>query len=57
MAKDWHFGTVGLAEIKIPIPELLEEPVECDLFVAQAQQTFDSFTARDVKAIAGIVGN
>jgi hypothetical protein len=53
----WASGTVVLAEIKIPIPERLEEPVECDPLVAQIQQSFVSFTARDVAAIAGIASN
>jgi glutamate-ammonia-ligase adenylyltransferase len=40
-----------LTEIAIPIPELLEEPVECDSLVAQVQQAFASFTAQEVKAM------
>ncbi len=54
---DWESGSVGLAEIKIPIPERLEELVECDSLVAQVQEAFASFTARDVEAIAGIASN
>jgi len=54
---DWDSGSVGLAEIKIPISERLEEPVECDSLVAQVQQAFASFTAREVDAIAGIASN
>ncbi|MFI5366207.1 MAG: hypothetical protein ACHQ4J_11340 [Candidatus Binatia bacterium] len=54
---EWYSGSVGLREIKIPIPERLEEPVECDALVAQVQQAFVSFTARDVEAIAGIASN
>ena len=53
---DWESGDVGLTEIKIPIPERLEEPVECDSLVAQVQQAFAPFTA-DVEAMAGIAGN
>jgi len=53
----WDSGSVGLAEIKIPIPERLEEPVEADSLVGQVQQSFASFTARDVEAIAGIASN
>jgi hypothetical protein len=54
---DWDPGSVGLTEIVIPIPERLEEPVECDALVAQVQQAFESFTARDVEAMAGIASN
>jgi len=54
---DWESGSVGLAEIKIPIPERPEEAVECDSLVAQVRQAFTSFTARDVEAIAGISSN
>jgi hypothetical protein len=54
---DWYSGSVGLTEIKIRIPDRLEEPVECDSLVAQVQQVFRSFTARDIEAIAGIAGN
>lgn len=50
-------GTVGLVEVKIPIPERLEEPVACDSLVTQVQQAFASFTAQEVKAIAAIASN
>jgi hypothetical protein len=50
-------GTVRLAEIKIPVPERLEEPVECDSLVAQVQQVLASLTAQDVNAIVGIASN
>lgn len=50
-------SSVGLTEIKIPIPERLEEPVECDSLVAQVQQAFASFNARNVEEIAGIASN
>jgi hypothetical protein len=53
----WDSGTVGLMEIKIPIPERLEEPVECDSLVAQVQQAFASFNARNVEEIAEIANN
>ena len=55
--RGWESGTVVLAEIKIPIPERLEEPVECDSLVAKVQQAFASFTERDVAAIDGITSN
>ncbi|OGA16653.1 MAG: hypothetical protein A3H33_09055 [Betaproteobacteria bacterium RIFCSPLOWO2_02_FULL_65_20] len=55
--RGWESGTVVLAEIKIPIPERLEEPVECDSLVAKVQQAFASFTERDVAAIDGITTN
>jgi hypothetical protein len=50
-------GTVGLAEIKIPVPERLEEPVASDSLLAQVQQVFAPFTAQEVKAIAAIASN
>jgi hypothetical protein len=53
----WVSGSVGLTEIKIPIPERLEEPVECDSLVAQVQQAFASFTAQEVKEIAALASN
>jgi hypothetical protein len=54
---DWDPGSVGLAEIKIPIHERLEEAVECDSLVAKVQQAFASFTAPKVEEIAGITSN
>ena len=53
----WDSGSVALAKIKIPIPERLEEPVECDSLVAQVQQAFASFTELDIAAIDGITSN
>ena len=53
----WDSGAVGLVEIKIHIPERLEEPVECDSLVAQVQKAFASFTEQDVEAIDGITSN
>lgn len=53
----YHSGTVRLAEIKIPFPEGLEEPVECSSLVAQVQQAFVSLTAQEIKAIVGIAGS
>ncbi len=55
--REWDSGSVELAEIKIPIPERLEEPVECDSLVAQVQQAFASFTERDIAAIDAITSN
>ena len=55
--RGWASGTVVLAEIKIPIPERLEEPVECDSLVARVQQVFASFTERDIAEIDGITSN
>lgn len=54
---EWASGSVGLAEIKILIPERLEEPVECDSLVAKVQQAFASFTAQEVEAIDAIGNN
>lgn len=54
---DWASGSVGLAKIKIPIPERLEEPVECDSLVAKVQQAFASFTPRQVEEIDRIASN
>lgn len=53
----WASGTVGLAVIKIHIPERLEEPVECDSLVADVQKAFESFTAREVEEIDRIASN
>ena len=50
-------GSVGLAKITIPIPERLEEPVECDSLVTKVQQAFASFTAQEVEKIAAIASN
>ncbi len=54
---DWDSGSVGLTEIKIPIPERLEEVIECDSLVAQVQQAFALFTALEVEVLAGIASN
>jgi len=51
---DWDSGAVGLAEIKISIPERLEEAVTCDSLVAEVQQVFARFTAQHIKEIAGL---
>jgi len=51
---DWDSGAVGLEEIKIPIPERLEEAVTCDSLVAEVQQVFARVTAQHVKEIAGL---
>ena len=56
-ALDWWSGSVALAEIKIPIPERLEEAVACDSLLAQVKQAFASFTPQKVKAIAATVSN
>jgi hypothetical protein len=50
----WGSGSVGLTEIKIPIPEQLEEPVASDSLVAQVHEAFASFTAQEVKEIAAL---
>ena len=52
----WGNGSVALQEIKIPIPDRFDEPVECDSLVEQVQQTFAPFTAQQVKAIAALSG-
>ncbi len=56
-ALKWGAGSVGLAEIKILIPERLEEPVACDSLVTKVQEAFASFTAQEVEAIAAIASN
>jgi hypothetical protein len=53
-ALDWWPGTIGLAEIKIPIPERLEEPVACEPLVARVQQAFTAFTPQHIKEIAAV---
>jgi hypothetical protein len=53
----WASGTVVLDEIKIPIPKLLEEPVECDSLVTKVQQAFALITSVEVDALAGIASN
>jgi hypothetical protein len=50
-------GVVGLKEIKIPIPEGFEKPVEYDSLVAQVQQAFALFGAEEVEAISAITAN
>ncbi len=53
----WASGSVGLAKIKILIPDRLEDPVECDSLVDQVQQAFASFTTQDVEEIDRIASN
>jgi hypothetical protein len=53
----YESGAVGLLEIKIPVPERLEEPVASGPLLAQVQQAFAPFTAQEVKAIAAIASN
>ena len=50
----WGSGTVCLREIKISIREQLKESVGFDSLVVEVQQTFASFTAQEIKAIAAI---
>jgi hypothetical protein len=54
---EWASGMVGLKEIKIPVPERFEEPVEYDSLVAQVQQAFAILGAEEVKAICAITPN
>jgi hypothetical protein len=51
-ALDWNSGVVGLTEIKIAIPENLEEPVASEPLVEQVAQTFATITPQQVAAIA-----
>jgi len=53
----WESGTVGLDEIKIPLPARLEDSVECDPLVAQVRHAFAAFTEQDIAAINGIASN
>lgn len=53
----WESGAVVLDEIKIPLPERLGNPVECDSLVAQVRHAFAAFTAQDIAAIDGIASN
>jgi hypothetical protein len=51
----WNLGAVGLTEIKIPMPEQLEEFVVCDAAVAEVEQAFKFFTGQEVKELAALV--
>ena len=55
-ARDGCPGTIGLAEITIPLPERLDEPVACEPLVAQVARCFASITAQHVERIAAIGG-
>jgi hypothetical protein len=46
-----------LGEIKIPVPEKLEDTVVCDSLVDQIQKSFASFTAQEVKALTAMARN
>jgi hypothetical protein len=54
---EWSSGAVALAEIKIPLPERLDDSVAGDPLVAEVRQAFASFTTQDVKALAAIAGS
>jgi hypothetical protein len=56
-SREWSSGTIALMEIKIPVPERLDEPVACDPLIAQVTQSFASFTAQEVRAIVTVAGN
>jgi hypothetical protein len=51
----WNLGAVGLTEIKIPMPEKLEEFVVCDTAVSEVEQAFKCFTGQEVKELAALV--
>ncbi len=54
---DWGTGNVRLAEIKIRVPELLDEPVDREPLVAEFQKVFEAITAQHIRELAGIAKN
>jgi hypothetical protein len=53
----WDSGTVCLAQVKVPIPERLDELVPAEPLIAEVQKAFASFTAKEVTAIGAIATN